>query len=534
MFSLWDRVVGLVERQTGRLRGRRLALLTALVLSALPLVRMVRVVRRSSLTQYNDYWPMLDSLLRDDGGLRVRGLVELRNEHPVFLPKLAYWLNVELFHGSNHSLAFLVIAIVALQVVLVGLLAARTPGMGRWAATSLVVTASSLLFARNGAWNFVKAMSGTAWLSANLWALAALLAQERGRRFLVPLLGLLATFSYGTGLIVWPALTISALVRGPRVARTQWPTYLAGSASLVWYGLWYRSRPSLPFASRPSLIEVSGRTLEGVGSVMAEGTAARVLGAAAMALIATGTVRLRSRLGAAAPWIGLAAFGLGGSALIALGRYTPGADFGASRYSSLSALTWIAAAGLLLLSLPPRPWVALLPLPIVVAVAVGGSASVEDLKPATLNHDLLAVAIRIDVADRGQVQGGLRPFPPITERLEQTGHYPFTDDFPFACGELGRPVATSSDQVIAGQVEPRSEPRAPEAESLVGTLGARGRSVECIVVLDASDVVVGAGVPRPRTPGGRLPFETIAPRGAGHAVYVRFESSDTFVPLVGG
>ncbi|MEZ5139623.1 MAG: hypothetical protein R2711_12910 [Acidimicrobiales bacterium] len=78
------------------------------------------------------------------------------------------------------------------------------------AATSFVVFAPT-------ARNFLKAMSGVAWLPANLLCLVALLLLRRERPILAAVAGLGAPVSYGTGAAVWPALLVAALVaRRPR------------------------------------------------------------------------------------------------------------------------------------------------------------------------------------------------------------------------------------------------------------------------------------------------------------------------------
>ena len=53
------------------------------VVAAVPVVRMFLLVLQAHRLPYNDYWPMIDSVLTDDGGLDVGGLFELRNEHPI-------------------------------------------------------------------------------------------------------------------------------------------------------------------------------------------------------------------------------------------------------------------------------------------------------------------------------------------------------------------------------------------------------------------------------------------------------------------
>ena len=71
------------------------------VIAAVPVVRMLLLVLQAHRLPYNDYWPMIDSVLTDEGGFDLGGLFELRNEHPIVVPKLLYWLNLQVSGGSN-------------------------------------------------------------------------------------------------------------------------------------------------------------------------------------------------------------------------------------------------------------------------------------------------------------------------------------------------------------------------------------------------------------------------------------------------
>ena len=96
------------------------------LLAVVPALRMLWLIRDAPRLPYADYWPMLDTVLRRDGGLDLGGVVELRNEHPVVAAKLMYWLNAHATSGSNGSLGRVVVLIVVLQVILVARLALCT------------------------------------------------------------------------------------------------------------------------------------------------------------------------------------------------------------------------------------------------------------------------------------------------------------------------------------------------------------------------------------------------------------------------
>ncbi|NLV56079.1 MAG: hypothetical protein GXY13_10750 [Acidimicrobiales bacterium] len=360
-------------------------------------------------------------MLGADGGLRWRGLLEARNQHPVVLPKAIYWINVLATDGDNRSLGIVVIAIVALTVGLVALLARSTPGIGRARRAALVLGASFLLFAPNGAWNFVKAMSGTAWLTANLLTVAAVLADHHRRRGLAAGLAVLASISYGTGLAAWPALAVAAVVRhGRHAPRRAWPIVVAGVVTLGWYAAWYRSStfPRGPSGGRLAVVE---RTLAGIGSLPGDGRAAVPLGIVALGLAAAAlAVGLRrGQAAACAPWVAILAYGTAAMALVATSR----AESFQARYTSISALTWLGVTGLVLVAVPrPRRWAALVPAPLVVAATLATTYGPPSLDADTRRHDLLAVAMQIGVADGNRVGGGLHPFPVMTDRLRARGH----------------------------------------------------------------------------------------------------------------
>ncbi len=136
-----------------------------------------------SKLQYNDYWLMIDGTFRDNGLFDVGSLFTFQNEHPVVIPKLVYWLNAQVAAGSNITLGILVVVIVVLQVGLVRRFLAEED-RPRPVGVVLLVVSSILLFSRQGAHNFFLGMSGIAWLSANLFALAALVARWTDRDWL--------------------------------------------------------------------------------------------------------------------------------------------------------------------------------------------------------------------------------------------------------------------------------------------------------------------------------------------------------------
>lgn len=479
-------------------------------LCAVPLARMVPVVRGSSRMQYNDYWPMIDPTLGADGGLRWQGLLEARNQHPVVVPKLIYWANIVVSDGSNRVLGAYVLAVVAATVVCLGLLARGTDGLGRLRRCALVVTASSLLLVPNGAWSFVKAMSGTAWLTTNLLAVAALLAARRRRSFLAPALALVATVTYGTGLALWPALVVLALLRDGRSAlRQEWPTWVAGSMALGRYAWWYGSA-SIPGPPRPGPVELVDRVARSLSVLPADGEAP-LLGLAVIlaGVVAAGACWRRGVVADAAPWVGLMCFGTTSLSLVSLSR----AQLFQGRYVSLAALAWVGLCGTILVAVPRTwRWAALLPLPLIVASTLGSSTAAPTLHGSTARHDLLAVGMHLDVVDGTTVIGERARFPHITDRLRARGHVPFDREAPFACGSMGEVVdvdETPLDEDDAFVVE-QSAPSLLVAHVDAWGLLPGDREVDCVVALDGAGRVVGAGPVGSRPNQASPRFDVIA------------------------
>lgn len=491
------------------------------------------MVGRSSPMQYNDYWTMLGHTMGEDGGWRIGGLFEAHNEHVIVVPKVLYWLNAVVFDGSNRTLGTVVVAIALGQVALLALMARRTRGLDRWSRVALVIAAAVLLISNWGGWSFIKAMSGTAWLTANLFAIAALVAQDRGRRFLAPGLAIVASLSYGTGLAAWPALIVAAAARDGRSVRRQWPTAVAAAAVLGWYLLWFRSSDGS--AKQRDPVGLLGGIVERIGWPVAGEGSATVAGAVclvALAAAAAWSLRTRRTAIAASPWLGLAAYGVSACFLIVVARnelFLTGTP--TSRYVSLGAVTIVATLALVLMALPRRWWRSLMVAPLVLVVWSGGGGVLDDLDRTTRQHDLLGVAVRLGVADGQKPPGWFQDFPPLTEPLRERGHVPFDRESWFDCGLMGSKVPTSDGlpSPVVGATSADIATRWPSTVSHTGQLDLGGATLDCIVVLDDEGLVVGAG--RHWVDEGTGRFETLARAGTDLVVHARVSGDERFHPV---
>ncbi len=145
------------------------------------------------------------------------------NDHPLLFPSLV-WLPILYFFHNNQTLLFfcgLVITLTTLIIILVSLWRSPSLGLLSRLAIALISTVACLWLGRanilaSGGFNAINSMTLGAVL-AGLLALDRLPTTSRGatRRQLFAVsvaAGIVATFSFGTGLAVWPAFALIVLL----------------------------------------------------------------------------------------------------------------------------------------------------------------------------------------------------------------------------------------------------------------------------------------------------------------------------------
>lgn len=510
----------------------------------IPPIRMARIVRSGTPSQFADYWNMFPTVFRKDGWPSIRGLFILRNEHPVVLPKLSFWINHLLAGGSNISLGYWIIILGLAQVVVIAIMVRRIRDVPLWLQIALVVASSALLFGRLGSWNFVRAMSGSTWLLANVFVLVALSFECSPRRSPSLIFGVMASLSYGTGLMVWPALLAAGLIRD-RKLRSHWRTIALGGVMAVVYLIMRRGSPSTASATRSPIHDLARNTAVVIGSSF--GRERRGLDVAlavvivGIGLLAT-TVVARRCHEESAPWVGLFVWGLLSSVLIADSRSHIVSDFGQSRYYSIGVLTTLAV--LVLVAIAIRASVVLVPiaglglLSIAMLTWFTGASAASSNLDNNLSQDALAIALRIGVAHQSTQWTVLEPMPPIESLLRDTGQYPFNSDFTFGCGLIGTKLKSIDirDAMPRGVTAIQSasaSPWIPHGELFTGTVSAKP---DCILVTDRDRNVVGAGASVEGTNQWHLKqsshaqkLTAIAPAKLGsYRMYLRFPNSPNF------
>jgi hypothetical protein len=494
-----QRFASAVARRAGRVRdGANLVQLLAIV----PTLSMTLLVLGATKLQWFDYWSILPRVVNPDGSFAPRDLLHYHEGHILAVPSVVYWLNYKLTSGLNTSLGLFVIGLVLAQVWMLRRLLPRAELIGRWVYAAVFVAGVSLLFAPQGVHNFARAMSGSAWLLANFFAVAALLIASRGPLgwglLLASPFALLASLSYGTGLMVWPALLVLTVLRH-RWGWRQLGVAVAGAVVVGTYFLFYE-RPasqSTPTTFDPN--DMARRSVQVLGSVLTpSANGAVAVGILALVLAGFAVVRAvtRDRV-VAAPWVALVTYAVLGAAMIGAARGGVNSDdIGtASRYYSLAALCWTSVLVLLALAWPRDPRSLLAALAIGGLAFVGGQPAVDYVRDWDHRQDELAIAMRLGVSQDYPFFWGYDRYRPW---LEELGHYPFSADYDADCGRTGRsvePEATVNELDGArGSNDGFITPYNDASVRFEGWVGIPGESVKCVLVADEDLTVVGAGV----------------------------------------
>jgi hypothetical protein len=494
------------------LYDRKLALGIEL-LALLPVIAMVFEVSSSPRLQQLDYWTVLQRITQWDGNFRWAGVWGLHNEHPLIVPSFFYWVDARFFDGDNRILGYLAVVIAAATVLLLRYALPRIlPDVLR---AGLVVAASALTFSLHGLHNFALGMSGTAWLTANLFVVTALIFAMKRQWWLAWAAALVACMSYGTGFVVWPALLLIAVL----LKEPLWRRLVPIGLGIVVIAEWIHLLPDFAH-DRISENDSVGTMLYGFVTLIGHlwtGTSGD------FAILAGGAILFGYVVLLTVPfarsrrlwfWWALALYGVLACAEIAAARVDFGTDVGlASRYTSLSVL---ASLPLLVIATTVafRKWPRYgtrFTMAVIVLGLVGftiGTPSTAPVRAGFKDEELQAIAIRAQLDHRFWY--GIPRTDRLAPRLKALGHYPFTDDFTLGCGgpELGSRLDMDEMRPMTKPEEGQERPTGAVDEYemhgdsvLVRGWAAGGRSdVRCVLIVDAKGKVTGGGqyhLPRP-------------------------------------
>ena len=478
------------------------------LLAVIPVAAMAVEVAKASKLHYVDYWYAIVRFVNLDGSLNIGGLFKASNEHLIAIPSLMYYGDATLAGGDQRILGFVDIIIAVATVVLIRFAIPKSlPVVVR---ASIVLASSALIFSLHGLHNFTHAMSGAAWLTANLISVGALLFAVKGKWWPAWGMALLGSITYGTAFAAWPAVALIAIMRKEPMWRRVLPLVTGAVIVVGWMSVNHNAAGS----GTESDI---GTAIFGLLAVIGHIWAANNTGVAVLfgALILGGYGALATVKASRTPelrfWWGLACHAFFGGAMIAVSRIDFGLDYSQhSRYTSVSVLVslpLLVMAGTVAHSFVGRHW-RKLAVGFAVAGVTGfalGVPTADTVRTEDIDHDIQSVALRA-----GYLNAFGWALPPaghqLVPRLEALGHYPFNDSFTLGCGgpELGdhidltgvkRMVPPAGGRTPASPAGTVDKVQAEPGSQLVwGWATGVNDPVRCTVLVDSTGKVVGGGV----------------------------------------
>jgi hypothetical protein len=482
----------------------RLIELAALI----PVAAMTIEVSKAPKLHFVDYWYALVRFVNLDGSLNIGGLFKASNEHLIAVPSLLYYGDATIFGGNQRFLGYLDILIAVATVVLIRFAIPKSlPVVVR---ASIVFASAALIFSLHGLHNYTHAMSGAAWLTANLICIGGLLFAVKGKWVPAWGMALLGSITYGTSFAIWPSLALIAIMRREPMWRRVAPLVAGAVIVIGWMSVNHNAAGSGTESDIGTaifgLFAVFGHIWAADNTGVAVFAGAAILGAyGALATVkASRTPELRF-------WWGLACHAFFGGAMIAVSRIDFGLDYSQhSRYTSISvliSLPLLVIAGTVVHSFVTRHW-RKLAIGFAVAGILGfalGVPTADEVRTEDTDHEIQSVALRA-----GYLNAFGWALPPaghqLVPRLEALGHYPFNDSFTLGCGgpELGDHIDLDGVKRMvppAGGRTPASpagtvDKITPEPGSQIVWGWATGVKdpVRCTVLVDSTGKVVGGGV----------------------------------------
>lgn len=477
----------------------------AAVLALLPALLMARRVSHATQMQYQDYWTALVRITNPDGSLHLRGLFSYQNEHPFFTPQVVYYLDAKLFSGTNHELGYYSILMgLASLAILWLLLPRRWSGLAR---VLLLLAFSAVLFCPTGAWNYLKGMSGTAWITANVFGLLGVLFARDRRTVLATAAAAMALLSYGTGFAAPLAVVAVALLQRDRWWRWGLPLGLFFGGLVVYKLTSNGGSTGKGVSHDPGLLSQTFLTNLSTLWDPQGGTFGLVAGAAGLAILAVGFVTFwtrRAELGGLddlIPWWGVAVYAVVAAGLISIGRSEVFLGDGAqARYVSLSGLFWIAVAVVAVRIARTAGELTVRVVAVAAAVLVFWAGSPQlyaTTAGETPVQNEMAAGVRFGATDPFAAR--LQNPPAVVSRLKGLGSYPFTSDYTVGCGlKPDGSIDPAGVKPLPSSLFPKSG--SLDHDQIIGTTRQLdgwvywgGHTLRCVVVIDAAGKIIGGG-----------------------------------------
>jgi hypothetical protein len=297
---------------------------------------------------YGDEWAIIPMIEKwATGQLRLADVFQQHNEHRIVLPKLVFLACAQFTHWNLRAEMFCSLAIVAATSALLYLLMRRTLPLkaegclALWALTNLYLFSAGQ--AENWLWGFqlqffipnLLLVAGLAFATSTLPA-----ALRLAGTLCVAILG---TFSFGSGLLLWPLLLLVFIIRAEK--RWIWLLWIVAAAIVApVYFIGYKGQPAptplYGWTDYPLYFFCFiGGSVVRLGSEFSI-KIAPICGAAMLAGFVAGTyycLRRREQRLAAAPWLALGLYAIGSALISTLARIDAGAEQAlTSRYTTVS------------------------------------------------------------------------------------------------------------------------------------------------------------------------------------------------------
>jgi MFS family permease len=342
-------------------RGSKAETCILLFLALLPVAAIVRLISEYGVNvPWGDEWSVVPMFAKwHDHQLTFSDLVRQHNEHRIFLPKLIYLAFAQWTHWNVKAEMFFSVLLCCANSAGIYLLLERTvPGTSRkrlllWALINLLIFAP--VQAENWLWGFQLQM-----FLPNLCLVACLVLftsrlPDAAKITGALLVALIATFSFGGGLLLWPAIAFYVVLQ--RVSARWLIAWIAGF--LLVAVVYFTGYKRLPVAS-PELgnqldhltyfanflgIALSRSSLSTHAAI-----AATMIGTSGflLYLIACWVCLKLSPItrASAAAWLALGAYAIGSAVLAAYTRVSGGPQQALnSRYATISLNLYVGLIG---------------------------------------------------------------------------------------------------------------------------------------------------------------------------------------------
>ncbi len=301
----------------------------------------------------NDYWGSVGDIVTDDGfSTHLGDWLNFNNEHIVTIPKIIFAINLVLTGGSNVGLSLTAWLAGLLQVILLSLLL-QHDRMKRRHIIILSFIIAAFVFNPRNAHNWFMGMSGVTWITENLMAIACIfslhrLAVTQQKCWLIWVITtlLLAILTYSTALSLIPTIIIGGyLLNLPKHQLTA--ISILGAILFLTYIANYE-RPTYHPELQTSLWSLASYFFVFIGNLVThKGVTALFYGLLITLFSLTLAIYLykqkKDMWHELMPWFLIQIYVMGNAAMASLARSGFGLEQAlSSRYSSLSALFWLA------------------------------------------------------------------------------------------------------------------------------------------------------------------------------------------------